>query len=492
MKRYVVLAGLAFVILAGAAVWLGGLNQDEGWYLYAAQLVHEGRMPYRHFFFTQGPLFPIVYAMLTWAWSDAGLLGARVLTCVIGLFATLFAVSLARLVVPPEKRGVAGLVTFMLLGCNLYHIYYTSTPKTYALASFFALSGYYLLAFAFTDFGARWRKSIVFLAGLTMAFAAGARVSLGALLAATGMVLLCSFRRTGWSFLWFGLGGALGLLAVYGPFLVNDAARSGLLAAQRYHMARGGFDPFFTVGSVSRLVRWYLPLFVTLGIGVFSLRRGGAGRTVVFPALVWGFVAVFVVQLLAPFPYEDYNVPVMGILAVVAAVLFADVEMKSKCLVVLGLAWAASFGCPLLEDWMTDGQDRFWTLKKERCELALLRETARVIEALDPGGKTLLTQDTYLAVETGRKVPGGLEMGPFSMLTDAEWRTLLTTCDAPVAALSGYTFAVEPPRCDERDWNEQKDYWSILKTRYDLVMREESFGQNATTLLILKLKEAGR
>jgi hypothetical protein len=64
MKRFIALAAAAFVVLAAASVWLGGLNQDEGWYLYAAQLVRDGRMPYRDFFFTQGPLMPVVYSFL--------------------------------------------------------------------------------------------------------------------------------------------------------------------------------------------------------------------------------------------------------------------------------------------------------------------------------------------------------------------------------------------------------------------------------------------
>ena len=75
MKVYVALAGFAFAILAFAAVWLGGLNQDEGWYLYAAQLVGEGKMLYRDFFYTQGPAMPIIYAPFAWVWRGAGLLG---------------------------------------------------------------------------------------------------------------------------------------------------------------------------------------------------------------------------------------------------------------------------------------------------------------------------------------------------------------------------------------------------------------------------------
>ena len=137
---------------------------------------------------------------------------------------------------------------------------------------------------------------------------------------------------------------------------------------------------------------------------------------------------------------------------------------------------------------MTNGQDRFWSLKKEQCELAQLRDVARRVEQLDPGGKTLLTQDLYLAIETGRKVPQGLEMGPFAMLTDAEWRKLLGQADCPIAAMSGYAFAIEPPVCNERPLDRQLEYWSILKRGYELVERHESFGQNATPLLILKHK----
>ena len=100
----------------------------------------------------------------------------------------------------------------------------------------------------------------------------------------------------------------------------------------------------------------------------------------------------------------------------------------------------------------------------------------------------LLTQDLYLAIETGRKVPDGLEMGPFSMLSDEEWRKLLSSAPCKMAALSGYSFAIDPPRCDETPIERQIEYFSILKKSYDLVMKEDAFGQNATSLLILKRK----
>ena len=486
----------AFVVLGAAAVWLGGLNQDEGWYLYAANMVADGKMLYKDFFFTQGPWMPRTYRSFTWIWGTWGLLGARIFTLTIGFAAIGFAAVLARHLAPEGRKNEAALITFMLLGCNLYHLYYVAIPKTYALAAMYVMMGFCLLAVG---------KKPIFplVAGLTLAYAAGTRISLGVLLCVVGLWLLCS--RQWKRLVWFCVGGFAGLALVYGPYLFNAEARAGLVAAQQYHAARGGFDLVWAVGSLSRLVRWYLPVFVVLGLGVAHALKARAVRTENQTIkqsnnqtiLLLGFLAVFVVQMLAPFPYEDYQVPIMGLLAVYAAVTFvSSINFKSQIssfglLLVLGLCFASSFGSPLLEKWMTNGQDRFWSLKKEKCELAQLRDVAKRIEAMDPDGKTLLTQDLYLAIETNRKVPKGLEMGPFAMLADEEWKKLLTETaptECKIAALSGYAFAIEPPVCTERSVEKQMEYWTLLKQNYKLVDREELFGQNATTLLMLKRK----
>ncbi len=500
-KVYWTLALVACAILGGAAVWMGGLNQDEGWYLYAANLVSEGSVPYRDFAFTQGPVMPYVYAAFSLVWKTFGLLGARVFTLLIGLLGIVFATRLARRLAPEGAKDAAALVAFFLLATNLYHLYYLAIPKTYALASLFVLAGFWALG---VDGGLAptaqnktprpvWSIFGSLFAGLCFALAAGTRISLGAILPVVGVWLLWRCFRGGSGavadLIAFCVGGFGGLAVVYGPFLLNDSLREGLVAAQSYHAARGGFDPTWFVGSLSRLVRWYLPVFLVLGLGSFRRAR----------VLLAAFLAVFCVQMLAPFPYEDYQVPVMALLAVFAAANFfslsaddaADGKTK-KLLLVLGLCYAAAFGSPLLEQWTTNGKDRFWSLKKDRTELAQLRDVAAMLESIDPGGKTLLTQDLYLAVEMNRKVPKGLEMGPFSILSDLEWRNLLTSDPSTLAALSGYTFAIEPPKCNERSMALQMDYWDLLKKRYSLVAREESFGQGATPLLILLKKEDAR
>lgn len=476
MKKFWFLAVAASLVLSGAAVWLGGLNQDEGWYLYAAQMVGEGKMPYRDFAYTQGPLMPLAYSVFAWVWKSWGLLGARVFTLLVGMAGIVFALGCARKAASPQRRNIVSFSVFVLLGCNLYHLYYLAIPKTYALASLFVAVGFYLLA--------QDRRRYVVPAAVALAFAAGVRISLGAILAVAGFSMLV--RRRWADAALFALGGFAALLLVYGPFLADGAAREGLFAAQRYHAERGGSDIVWTVGSLSRLVRWYLPAFILFGMGF-------AGKSSAFVRTIGAaFAAVFAVQILAPFPYEDYQVPVMALFAVYAAVRFADACAVSggsafrQALLVLGLACACSFGSPLLEKWTVNGQDRFWSRKKQQCELAQLRDVANRIEAMDPGGRELLTQDLYLAIETGRRVPEGLEMGPFSMLDDAGWRRLLESAPCRIAALSGYSFAIEPPACNERPVGQQMEYWSILKKRYGLAWKEDDFGQNSTTLVVLE------
>ena len=464
-KAIWILAVLAMAVLGGAAIWMGGLNQDEGWYLYAANLVADGKIPYRDFAFTQGPVMPVLYARFCGIWRDYGLLGARCFNLAVGLSGILVCLGIVK-----RLKGNV-LTALLLLGCNLYHLYYLAIPKTYALAGLLVAVAFYLLTFDNVVLAA--------MAGFALALAAGVRISMGGLLAAAGLwYLIKDTRKLKW--LWLGIGGALGLALVYGPFVASAETRAGLLAAQAYHSAREGFDLMLAAGSLSRLVRWYLPVWVILAWAVAERKKPD------MPVLLAAPLAVMAMQLAAPVPYEDYQVPLMGLVVAAACAMMPDKKLE---LPVFLVAMALAFGSPLLEKWNVDGQDRFWPVKKDGSELAQLRKAAELTEQLDPGGTTILTQDLYLAIETGRKVPDGLEMGPFSVMSHEEWRALLELTLCKVAALSGYTFAIEPPKCNERDLDEQLEFWNILKKRYTLNTRIERFGQNATTLLVLTLKE---
>ncbi len=523
-----VTAGAATAVCAAVgmyilAVWFGNLNQDEGWYLYAARLVSEGKRPYRDFFFTQGPVMPLAYGLLYRAWAAAGVLGGRVLTAVLGLAGCCFAAGLAGRAVPARRAPEASVMAFALTACNLYHVYFTAIPKTYALASCLLLGGYWLLTLclprqrrARSNMSCMWALP----AGLLVALAAGTRLSMGALLPVTVLVLAITWRRTGAAFFWFTLGGGVGLALVYGPSLLF--AREQFVFSQSFHAARGGHDLMLIAGSLSRTLRAYLPVATLMaGYAVF-LCRGGCRRA--RPAEVAGeelsggvwpwlwtvaFGAVFVVQMSSPYPYDDYHVPVMGLLAAALAGrivngVASELRRGQVCLFSVLLSLAASCSSPLLQEWFVVRQDRFWAVRREVPDLALLRGVARDVRALSGGDRVLLTQDTYLAVEAGMSVPSGLEMGPFSYfpaLSDAEalkqhvmnksrMTVLLAAAPAAVAAYSGYGFAVSAPVMNEVTFEDRQLFLSLLGKNYDLAQEVPCFGQNSTTLQILARRKA--
>ena len=497
------LALLIAACVATLAVWWGGVNQDEGWYLYAAKLVGEGKIPYRDFFFTQGPVFPYIYS----AMPVCGLLSGRLTTFAISLLSLLAAVAFARRLVAKECRNAVSLAVFALLGCNLYHAYFTSIPKTYALGSLFVMLGFLLLSH-------RWH----FLSAVSFALASGTRISLVLILGVVGAGLLVTrFRSLRW--IPFGVGGLTGLFLVYGFFALDQGALRGLLAAQAYHAGRGGFDPFFTIGALCRLARGYLAsgtvLFAAVAFGrSIGDVRSASGSGAASLELRWmagcAFAAVFLLQLSAPFPYDDYQVPVMPLVAVLIAALFAERSVSRgnamRFWFPVLVSGMCAVGSPLLQDWMTNGHDRFWSLKKDKSELAQIRDVARRLEALDPGGTMLLTQDLYLAVEMGRKVPDGLEMGPFSYfpgLSDSDAKSfnvmntrrmeaLLRSAPCRLAAFSGYGFAISAPQGGETSKNVQKRFRESLGVGYRKVADIPYFGQNHTTLeCFLKVDREG-
>jgi hypothetical protein len=501
-------------LYAFAAVF-GNLNQDEGWYLYAAQRVAEGAMPYRDFFFTQGPVMPYVYGALERVWAPMGVLGGRLVTIFFGVFSCFATAFLARCAVSRDRAFAATVMGGTLACCNVYHVYFTTIPKTYALASCLIMIGYVLLAVGTrgrTKYATWVLVTTSLVSGFLIALAAGTRLSMGMLLPITAVAMMITWRQTGRTWLWFSVGGALGLTLVYLPAML--LARDEFIFAQTFHAARGGRDLFFIVGSLSRIVRFYLPVAMLASalivFQVFRIQHAVCSKA--RPVLndwpfIWcvAFLGVFVTQLLSPYPYDDYQVPVMGLL--IAAVVGWVMQVVPEglcgrvCLFVTVLSLASTFGSTLPQEWLVAHQDRFWAIKKMQPDVLKLR--AVVADSRLKDTNQLFTQDIYLAVESGKKVPLGLEMGPFCyfpglsdteatkyhVLNKSRMLELLERAPCSVAAVSGYGFAVRSPVMDEVSAADQKLFRETLLRNYTLTKTVEAFGQNSTTLELYSRKK---
>ena len=566
MKRSVwtsvVVVAVALSVLLGAAnLFLGDLNQDEGWYLYAAKQVASGEVLYRDFMFTQGPALPVVYGVLFPIIGKLGVAGGRLITMLFGLGAVGLAAWLAARAARKFSTAAA-LCALILVGVNVYQSYFTTIVKTYSLCAFFLTAGFVALSFSCGKRGA----SGAFWGGFLLALAACTRLSAGIALPVAGVWLIVNRRKVypfGDTFCrdqksegggqkssfkfqvssfkslpaWvaFGLGGGFVLLAGLGSCFVL-APENTQFALFGYHAGRcpGGVMELLVLkaGFVSRFVQAYF-LFSVGCVLAFVFRRYqhhvraqaemdwdvrprlteliqlanqlASPFSNSFVSLLWlAGAAITLVHFAAPFPYDDYQAIIYPVLAAaLAATLVPRCPEKQLVRIVLALlliSTAASFSSPINQSWMIRGRDRIWWQFKQTPDLMKLRNVGVQLREELGADDVLLTQDTYLAIEAGARVPHGMEMGPFSYYPEmprdqAEKMNLLNremlaetlaAARASVAAFSGYGLSIASPQIEalsSKDWNELR---SILETRYTRSFEIPSFGQAHPTLEVFK------
>lgn len=525
-----VIAIITAIVLSGINLFWGELNHDEGWYLYAAKLVSHGKLPYVDFAVTQGPVLPLVYSLICPVVDWLGVAGGRLFTALLGLACAFATARLAYSMSPPKLSMTSALIAFSLIAVNVYQSYFCTIVKTYALAGVFLVSGFLILHYvvkANVVIAQRSKSAILlFLAGVLLSLSAGTRLSLGIAIPVVFIWLLFNhqfdssnrFLKRIWLAGWFAGGAFTGLCVVYVPFVIM-APDALWFAFIEYHAGRevGGIASqlLYKAGFVSRILRAYP---VVTGICVIfwfgKLHRIGSNTSRMhlsaFEWLLWICgIAISIVHFAVAFPYDDYQVAVYPLFVSAAAVAFTrfiDDEKTELWLssVVLVLCIVTSFSSPINQDWFVSGRDRIWWLKRQETPLQKLQRTAEWLrkEAKLRKGDMILTQDTYLAVETGVYVPRGLEMGPFSYFPD--WSRekaekcrvvnqemlleIIEKCEARVSAFSGYGLSIRCPNITPLSENERRILWNQLVKRYSVVKEIEDFGQASTKLLILVRK----
>ena len=109
VRRLIFVTFLAHIALGFWFVERGLLNEDEGWYLYAARRIAEGAEPYRDFAFFQMPVYPRVISSLI-APGPGSVIAGRWLSWLMLLLATgIIGLAAMRL------RGLVGMLIAVVL-----------------------------------------------------------------------------------------------------------------------------------------------------------------------------------------------------------------------------------------------------------------------------------------------------------------------------------------------------------------------------------------
>lgn len=219
-KHYIALVGaLSLVYLAVLLLYATrrGLNPDEGFYPLAARLVWEGKIPYRDFLFSQGPLIPYIYGWIA-GLHPQSLVAMRFVSVALGA-ATVFLWGWFLFSLRSLSPGVA-FWTFLVILLNPYWIAWHSIVKTFAFADFLISVAIICLYHGFQRGRARWYAG----AGLALGLLASSRSLYGPVLPFTLVWLALldwkaverNFRRT-WAYL-------AGVVCGAVPLLLNFAA----------------------------------------------------------------------------------------------------------------------------------------------------------------------------------------------------------------------------------------------------------------------------
>jgi len=515
VSRLLILLSIFIALLLTALnLWFGELNQDEGWYLYSARQVLQGRYPFVHFASTQGPVMTFVYAALWGPLQEMGLAGGRLVTALLGWLTAGLAAVLAWRLRDGDRtsRGAAAFAAFTLIGVNIYHSYFTTVVKTYALGGALLIGGFLALT---AGRSSRSRQRLwTAVAGALVALAAGTRISLVMILPVVFLWLAFVRYRNGreacpWS---FAFGATATLLAVFAPFLYV-APEPFLFGMVQYHAGReaGSLGSLlaYKAAFVLRTIGAYLVPFALLSVAVLKHSVGhkpedDPARSPFLVPVALSVVAVTVVHFMAPFPYDDYQAVIFPLFAVIVGVSITGLLQRPAARVLLVLLCTmTAFTSPRLQALFAAPRDRIWWPMRSESPVEQLRTVGRELREQAAPLDLVLTQDTYLAVEANLRVPYGMEMGPFCyfpemsserarachVLNREMLANLLATCDAPVAAFSEYGLSIASPAVMPVPDSEAAHLQSLVESRYTRTATVPAFGQAQTTLRLYRKRD---
>jgi len=406
-----------YAILAGFYMQRGPMNSDEGFYAMAARCVMEGRLPYRDFAYTQMPLLPYLngLAMSVTGFGLAAQRGINMLWGAVGLLT--LAVALRRHLEAWEPALLAGFA----VSVSPWFAFFTAYGKSYAAAGALCAGCIATLLWG----GSVIRRAVVF--AILGTLASGCRLHLALPVAVMALLLAMQApnRRSRWTVL--GICGAVPLL-VFVPFILAAPAAFAFFN-WKYHLA-SSFDRDW----YQRLVEWWAVApgaWVLLGAGLCGAATLWARRLWAELGLLLAGMLAVAATMIPKSAYGENAVPLAGLAAAAGVIALWRGEEMGRCafrhvfwllplLVFLQPLPSTGQGGPAgasLRHYafaVLTGRWQGWSApERTATDVEAIGRFLRLHVAKD---REVLTPITIVAVEAGRRVTPGTEMGMFSAM----------------------------------------------------------------------------
>lgn len=479
---------ILFIGLGIYYIFFGRPFLDAGFYLNAARETSDGQMPYRDFFFVQGPVYPYVYGTILKA-TGFTVLTARTLSLCFGLAAIVLAGVTAF-----RSGGRAGaIIAVAMLATVPSHAYYFSSVKLYSLSAFFLTAAYAVL-------GSRIPLTLRHTCGLVLVvLAAATRLTLVPAVLVTAIyiihenhVLRHRFPRTA-----IGTAAATGL-ALALPFLIADAeAVIYFLIGIHTSAAAGPYRyPFSKQLRVLLKIALYYPVLI-LGLSyvICKVCNKNYWRSLkrLDLAMVLSVLTVTAAHLTANWFSPGYQSVLMPLTAVVIGGLSGRWLTAKRPTWIGCIAGVALMVFSGLCTW----QEHVWT-EDSASVPGNLKRIALEIDRNSDSGSPVAACSAVFALQANRPVMSGFGGAPFTYTpnwTDAQCRRfgglnnhllidLLNKKEAGALLFEANSFSVGFPGFYPVPETVQEDIFTAIDANYVKINALPSLGDGGPNLVL--------
>jgi len=388
-------------------LFLGRINGDEGWYLYASKMVYSGNLPYIDFSYTQSPLLPYVFGITQLLFGPDLYIG-RLTSIFFGVLVCVLVYKTTLIVCKDNKSNIA----LALLCFNPFYIYFSTITKTYALTSFFImLSTWIILSPIFR------KNARIFLSIFFMCMAIAVRISVFPALIVLIIYIIYLEKKNYAYILWLMIVCMSSLALVFFPFLLinKDAVIFNVI---EYHLHRSSWDLATVINN--RLINlFYMSIvFFPVSIILFINAYLGAKNRIIDIKLIYLYsiiVSIFITQFFFINPtYAEYFVILFPITVILVEHGINSLNHNRDF--IIRLTYIAIFCGLLFQFAIGSGLNLSYSvnLLENRLPIEEVKDISEYIKSNIPQNSYILTFYTDIAIEAKRDVLHGFEMGIFS------------------------------------------------------------------------------